>query len=279
MSYTPIVPLEGLGGWRFLQRTLDSQRAAFDASARNAREIEYFRENIAGADTAEKLVADRTLLKVALGAYGLGSEIDKRALMRKVLEEGTTDREALALRFSDPKFRELSFAFGYGDERGAQVGREGFAEQVIGRYRIRAFEEAVGAVDDSMRLALNFDRVVQTRAPAALSDDGFWLGVLGDPPLRAVFEGAFGLPSQFAALDIDQQVATMAERSERLIGSRDIADLATPEAREKVIRRFLLRQQINSGPSASAAGMGALQLLQSGSAGPSAIQNLLVSRF
>ena len=39
--------------------------------------------------SAADLVADRRLLKVALGAFGLEGEIDKKAFIRKVLEEGT----------------------------------------------------------------------------------------------------------------------------------------------------------------------------------------------
>lgn len=276
MSYTPIVPLSGLGGWRFLERTMETQRAAFDASAQNAREIEYFQANIAEADTAQKLVADRTLLKVALGAFGLGEEIDKKAFIRKALEDGTESREALAMRLVDPRYREMSAFFGYGDEAGAQVAREGFAEDIVARYRVRAFEEAVGVVDDSMRLALNFDRAIQTRAAAAIGEDGFWFGLLGDQPMRTVLEGALGLPPQFASIDIEQQAEEVARRAKTLIGSDDFRDIATPEARDKIIRTFLIREQIKNGPDATAQGATALTILQSG-AGSSAIQNLILS--
>jgi hypothetical protein len=278
MSFTPVIPLSGLGGWRFLQNTIESQRSAFESSAQNAREIEYFRENIASADTAEKLVQDRTLLKIALGAFGLSEEIDKKAFIRKALEDGTESRDALAMRLTDPRYREMAKSFGYGDEIGPQVGVAGFAEDAISAYRIRAFEEAVGAVDESMRLALNFDRDIQNLATSTIGEDGFWFTILGNDPLRTVMQSALGLPSEFGSIDIDQQAETIARRAKDVIGSSDFRDLATPEAREKIIRTYLIREQIKQGPSADAPGMAALGILQAG-AGPSAIANLLISRF
>ncbi len=47
----------------------------------------YFEANIGKVETAADLVGDRRLLKVALGAFGMDGEIDKRAFLRKVLEE------------------------------------------------------------------------------------------------------------------------------------------------------------------------------------------------
>ena len=108
MSYQPVVPLPGIAGWRFLERTQAKQQAAFENGAELQREIAYFEEKIAAVKTAADLVADRRLLKVALGAFGLESEIDKKAFVRKVLEEGTTAEGALATRLTDPAWRKLS---------------------------------------------------------------------------------------------------------------------------------------------------------------------------
>lgn len=277
MSFTPIIPLSGIGGWRFLERTLDAQRETFASGAQNAREIQYFKDNIAAADTAEKLVADRTLLKVALGAFGLGDEIDKKAFIRTALDEGTEASDALAVRLVDPKYREMSAFFGYGNEGGARVGLPGFGEAIESRYRIRAFEEAVGVVDDTMRLALNFDRRIQEIGAATTSaNDTLWFRVLGDPPMRAVIEGALGLPSSFGQLDLDQQLSAVKERAQSQFGADQVSELVGAEKRDLVIRRFLIRQQIENGPDQFAAGMSALTLLQNGT-GPNATLNLLLS--
>jgi hypothetical protein len=89
---------------------------------------------------------------------------------------------------------------------------------------------------------------------------------MGAPPLRKVFETALGLPASFGRLDIDRQREVFAERAERQLGSGRIADLADPDRREGLIRRFLMRAEASV---ALAPGMGsgaatALTLLQAG---------------
>jgi hypothetical protein len=280
MSYQPIVPTGGLSGWRYLQRTIEAQQTRFADSAVNARDIEYFRANIAQATTPEKLVSDRVLLKVALGAFGLSSELDKKAFIRKVLEEGTTvvdgEKRPFAMRLADPKYRDLAAAFGYGDEKGAQVTVKGFADDIAARYRVRAFEEAVGAVDNTMRLALNFEREMARLAKSDLNDNAAWLRVVGDVPMRSVFERAFNLPQQFATLDVDRQAAVLRERSERILGSKGFKSFAEPEARDAMLRRFFVQEQVAAGPSPNTRGMAALAILQ---AGQTQTANLLFSRF
>lgn len=278
--FTPILPISGLAGYRFLQRTLDKQQTAFNNSAELARDVQYFRDNIAKADTAEKLVADRRLLRVALGAFGLGDEINKQAFVRKALTDGTEERTALANKLVDPKYREFSAAFGFGNSSGAQVAAPGFAEDVISRYRVRAFEEAVGAVDTTMRLAMNFDRAIQPLAAKTIDPKTIVFQVLGDTALRTVIESALGLPDSFASIDVDKQAEVVTDKLKRLVGSDGIKALTDPAKRDTVLRTFFVREQIKQGPSASTPGFSALTLLQNGSgAGPSAILNLLLSRL
>ncbi|MEM6565334.1 MAG: flagellar protein, partial [Pseudomonadota bacterium] len=66
--FTPVIPSTGLVGWRFLQRTYDTQFEAFSQSSQLTRATDYFAQNINGVSTAEDLVSDRRLLEVALGA-------------------------------------------------------------------------------------------------------------------------------------------------------------------------------------------------------------------
>jgi len=275
---SPVVPLPGIGGWRFLQKTLDRQQANFARDPVNARDLQYFKDNIAKADTAEKLVADRTLLKVALGAFGLGEELPKRAFVRKALEGGVEDKKAFANRLVDPKYREITAAFGYGDAKGAQVAQPGFAEDIAARFRVRSFEEAVGAVNGDMRLALNFDREMARLASAGLKEDTAFLRVLGDKALGAVFQKAFGLPEAFGALEVDQQLSVLKARSARLTGGEGFKAFASADVRDKALRQFFARSQIEQGPSPTARGAAALTLLQGG-AGPNALFNLLQSRL
>ena len=189
-----MIPLGGIAGWRFLQRTQATQQAAFEKGPELQKDIAYFTEKIGAITSAADLVADRRLLKVALGAFGMDSEIDKKAFIRKVLVEGTTDPKALASRLTDKSYARLSDAFGFGEAGGPNTADAGFATTITAAYKTHAFEVAVGDADNNMRLAMNFRREVA--ALAARGEDGAsWYNILGSKPLRQVFEKAFGLPA------------------------------------------------------------------------------------
>jgi hypothetical protein len=278
MSFQPTIPLPGIAGWRFLERTQASQRAAFEKTPELQRDIAYFTEKIAGITTAADLVADRRLLKVALGAFGMESEIDKRAFIRKVLEEGTLDSTAFANCLADPAYRKLAAAFGFGNPGGARTAAPGFAAMIAEAYTTRAFEAAVGDADNNMRLAMNFRREIAELA-ARGENGASWFNVLGSKPLREVFEKALGLPRQFGQLDVDRQAETLADKSGALFGTDTLAAFRDPAAVEKLITRFLARAQIEDGITATTTGAGALTLLQGATAGGSqGLLNLLASR-
>jgi len=279
MSYTPALPLSGIAGWQFLQRTEASQRAAFAEGTQEKRELAYFRDNIAKADTVEKLLEDHTLLKVTLTAFGLEDEQYKKAWIRKVLEEGTESEEAFANRLSDPRWREFSKALGFGNLTGARTGFDSFREDIAARYLAHGFEVAVGEIDEAMRLALNFRDHIGERVDPAQTDLTNWYRILGDKPLREVLDTALGLPREFAQLDVAKQAATYAEKLQSRFKIASPAELLDPAKTEEIIRDFLVRTEIENGPSPTAPGMAALQLLQSGPLGLSSagIASLILS--
>ncbi|MEM0923504.1 MAG: DUF1217 domain-containing protein, partial [Pseudomonadota bacterium] len=217
--FQPLIPASGILGFRLLEQTEASQRLTFEAQPEVARDIAYFEENIAQALTPSDLIGDRRLLRVALGAFGLDEEIDKGAFLRKMLEEGTEDPDAFANRFVDPRFQRFVEAFGYGNLAGAQVAAPGFAAGIVDDYKDRQFEIAVGEQDSSLRLALNFRREITQYATAPDPDGVAWFSVLGDLPVRTVFEEAFGLGESFGQLEIDRQQLEMREFNNRTFGS------------------------------------------------------------
>ena len=262
MSFTPIVPMSGYGGWTFLQRTMDKQTAAFDASATMKREEAYFRENIGNVRTAEDLVSDRRLLKVALGAFGLDGDINNTFFVRKVLEEGTTEKTALANRLSDKTYLALSEAFGFDDAKGPKTTEKGFADKILSRYSDQQFESAVGEQNSDMRLALNAQRELTELAKKDSSDRTKWYKVLGSEPLRQVMQTAFNLPTAFASIDLDQQVRQIQDKFDGLMGTESLSTLSDPKQMDKLLKRFLTMSQIAG--SANTATSPALQILQSG---------------
>lgn len=251
MSFQPVVPLSGYVGWTFLSRTLESQTQAFNQSPSIQRDADYFRETIGSVETAEQLVADRRLLRVALTAYGLDEDLDSKAFVQQILEGGTIEPSALANKLSDKRYLAFAKSFGFGDFDTPRTALSYFPDEIIAAYEARSFEGAVGAQDESLRLSLNLERELDELATNSESETARWYSMMGQPPMRRVFESALALPTSFSRIDIDQQLEIFKERSEQIFGTQEIADFADPELREKLIQRFLLMDQLQGGLSMS----------------------------
>jgi hypothetical protein len=267
IGFQPIVPQTGYVGWRFLERTAETQRVAFEKSPELLRDLEYFKENISKATTAEDLVNDRRLLKVALGAFGLEGDLDKRAYVLKALVEGTDADDSFANRMVDKRYQELSKAFGYGNQFGARVERSDFAESIIAPYKVQKFEVAVGESDESMRMAMVFVREIGEFANSDSADESAWFKVMGNPPLRQIFETAFGLPKSFGLLDVDKQRDVFRDKARKLFGDSSLAVFGGSENVDKMLRTFFARKQISEGSGVGVPGATALTLLQNSAAG------------
>jgi hypothetical protein len=272
MSFQPVVPFGGLSGWQFLNRTLSVQKESFNAAPITARETKYFEENIGKISTAEQLVEDRTLRKVALGAFGLDDDINNNYFIKRVLSDGTIDPGSLANKMADKRYLEFSKAFGFGDSAIPSTFQSDFGAKITQAYQDRQFEIAVGAQDDNMRLAFNLDRDLADIAASSSSETTKWYTIMGNPPLREVFETAFGLPPSFVGLDLDVQLGVLEDRLEGALGSSDISQFTDPEKLEEMVSMFLVRAELNSGPSASTPGSMALTLLTQSNNRPSLLQ-------
>ncbi len=262
--FQPIVPVSGLTGWIFLNSTLDKQTEAFNGSPEIVRDTDYFEAQIGEITTAKQLVSDRRLLRVALGAFGLGDDIDNQYLIRKILEEGVENPTALANKLSDDRYKQFSAAFGFGSLSPPATLAEGFGAGITAKFRSRQFEVAVGDQDQSLRLAMNAERELAAVAGDDATEDARWFRILGTPPLRAVFEKAFGLPTGFGQLDIDRQLEVFKTSASKRLGVSSIDEFSSKSIREKLVETYLLQEQISSF-SAQTGGSIALTLLQSSS--------------
>ncbi len=262
MNFQPLIPLGGLPGWVLLNKTLERQTEVFNKSPQIIRDTDYFEQNIGSVLTAEDLVSDRRLLRVALGAFGLSDQINDRALLQKVLEEGTADRGALANRLGDTRYKQFADAFGFADKIVPNTILLSFGADITDKYRQREFEVAVGDQDESLRLAMNLKREIGDLVSSDSPNDTIWFQIMGTPPLRKVFEVALGLPSSFGQLDIDKQLEIFKDQSRNQFGLDKLSELTDDDLQEKLIQRYLLRDQISAIQVQSSSAT-ALTLLQS----------------
>lgn len=262
MTFSPVIPVGGYAGWTFLKRTMAQQTAAFNAQPSVKRDEAYFREKIGSIDTAEQLVNDPRLLRVALGAFGLESDIGNKFFVRKILESNTFDPVSLANRLANKQYQKMAAAFGFGDFPTPSSKISDFADKLLTPYKNQQFAVAVGAKNGDMRLALNLETELPALAGSSASPLAKWYSVLGNPPLRTVFERAFRLPPSFGAIDIEKQVTTLQQRAAATFGSSAIEQFSDPKKVEQLVRGFLLQSELASGGVGASGQQVALSLLQ-----------------
>lgn len=263
MSFQPLVPVGGLAGWRFLNRTLETQQDSYQNNTVLERETSRFQERFAAIKSAEDLVGDFEVLKVALGAFGLDDDINNKFFIQKVLEDGTSDPSALANKLSDPRYKQFADAFGFGPLQVPGYLKSDFAEDIVAKYKERQFETDIGKQNEEMRLALNLRREIATIANDDRTADSMWFGVMGQPPVRKVFEQALGLPSSIGTLDLDLQLRTFRERAEDLLGSSEISQFSEPENVEALLQQFFARSTATTSFQQTSSAAIALTILQS----------------
>lgn len=262
MTYRPVLPISGYAGWMFLKRTQSEQIKAYSGQAVVRKDAEYFREKIASIRTAEDLVSDYRLLRVSLSAFGLEADLPNKFFIRRILEEGTLDPKALPNRLADKRYVEFSKAFGFGNFSTPNTQLSDFPAKILNRFLNKSFQAAVGEQNQTFRLALNAESQLLEISKSSASARSKWFTVLGTPPLREVFEKAFGLPSSFAGIDLDKQVQEMEFRTQKTFGTSDIGQFANAETMDKLVRLFVIRSEVASYSFSSSGGQVALTLLQ-----------------
>ncbi|WP_172297651.1 DUF1217 domain-containing protein [Pseudoruegeria sp. HB172150] len=263
MTFQPVIPVGGFAGWSFLNRTREVQQEAFDNSSRISRDVEYFKEKIGKVLSAEDLISDRRLLRVALGAFGLDEDIGNKYYLRKVLDDGTLNDDALANRLSDKRYYSFSKAFGFGDFDTPRTVLSDFPSEITDAFKRKQFEIAVGERDPNMRLALGLDSALLEIAEKDTTENGRWFTVMGQGPVRAVFETALGLPTAVGALDLDQQLTIFRDRALSRFGNGEVAQFTDSAKREELVRLFLVQAELRTVSASHSAGTAALTLLQS----------------
>lgn len=199
--------------------------------------VDYYKANVDKVTSVDDLLKDRRLLTVALGAYGLESQVNSKALLRKLLSEDPTASTSLAQRMADPRYRAFATAFAsLREDGGAAIGKTASIDAVVGAYQQTQYEKAVGRNDTSARQALYFARV----APKATESI---YQVLNDTTLGAVVREAYGLPKETAALDAKQQVRQLEAEG------FDYTKLSDPKYVDTLINRFLASKDASEAPS------------------------------
>ena len=187
-------------------------------------ESEYYLDRVSSIRSLDEFIADSRLFRFAMTAFGLGELAFAKGYMRKILEEGVDDPTSLANRTNDPRIAEFARVFDFNGFGEATMDRAATRGDVVSRYVRQTLEETAGELDgEGVRLALYFER----QAPTI---DSVY-DILGDQALYEVVRNVLGLPSEFAAVDIERQAEVLSARL-------DLADFQNPDALQRFLSRF-----------------------------------------
>jgi predicted methyltransferase len=95
-----------------------------------------------------------------------------------------------------------------------------------------------------------------------MSNDAKWYTMMGEAPLRSMFETVLNLPSEFAQIDIDQQLSVFKERAKKEFGSDDMSIFSDPDVLQELITKYVVRDQLADFNASYSSNSIALSLLQ-----------------
>ena len=229
--------LDGLGSgtaWAVMQRQGETLRTRFAARRDNLQEIERFRARAAEINSVDELLRDRRSLTLVLEAFQLEGEIDKRAVIRRLLTENPANESSFANRMVHPRYRQINAAFG--GREGKPLGDPALVERLVQQAMLNRFEKAAGEGNSGMREALYFQRRIGT--VRSISE------LMSDRALTEVVRGALGLPAQFGLLSFEQQKALLTRRV-------DLSAFADPKAVGRMVQRYLVQAEGQGGQPAN----------------------------
>lgn len=218
-----------------LDRSLD----AVSKTPQVARETEYYLAHIGNVKSIDDFMADKRLVNYAMTAYGLGDLSYATAFIRRLLEGGVDDPQALANRMSDQKYSNFVGAFNFVRYGTATTAFDRTQKGTVDLYDRQTLEENVGQQSEGARLALYFQR----QAPNIVSS----LNILADAALLKVTQTALGLSPYMSAGSIESQQAMIEKKL-------DVADLQDPTKLATFLNRFTAlydMQNPTTGSSAS----------------------------
>ena len=197
----------------------------------------YYEANISKVTSIQDFVGDYRLLSYALNAFGLGDQINAKALITKVLEGGVSNSDSLANTLSDTRWKAFATAFDFAGQGASSVSTSSAVSATTADYVEQQLESDQGAEDVGVQLALYFQRV----APTVTSE----YGVLADKNLLQAVQTIFGLSPQSSATDIDSQ-------AQALSNLMPVSDLQDSTKLQQLTDRFAAMYDLTYGPNSGA---------------------------
>lgn len=208
------------------------------------RDTEYYQKNIGNIKSIDDFLKNDRVYRYAMKAYGMEDLVYAKALIKKVLQGGVDDSNALANQMSDPRFKAFAKTFDFKAFGEATTNTQAVQKDTVDAFVRQQLEANAGQDNEGVRLALYFQR----KASSVTSP----YGILADKALLKVYQTAFDISSMSSLQSIETQAATVKK-------VLNIADLQDPAKVQKIIQKFTAKYDLaNAQADASSSGVMAL---------------------
>ena len=226
-------------------RTETAHVTSFESSDPQTRlNTAYFQKVAANLTTPDKLLGDYRALSVVLNAFGISSDIQSTALLRKLMTQDPTQSTSLANTLGDAKLQR--FARAMNGFNPPPFGNAGDVTATITAAATNSYEHSQDTLSPGLQQALYFNRTVGNVTTVNQ--------LMSDPTLLKVAVVAAGLDvTQFGGLNFAQQ-QTIVTKTIKL------SDFQSPAKVNQMAESFLVRQGQSSSGGTTTADM-ALSLL------------------
>jgi hypothetical protein len=223
-------------GYQVISNRMDTWLKTVAAQPSVAAASAAYLERIEQIKSIDDFLKDDRVFQFAMKAFGLEDMGYAKAFMRKVLEEGIDSSDAFANQLADTRYREFADTFNFNRYGETATIFDKTRQGTVDRYIRQNVEEAAGAQNENVRLALYFER----QAPGI---SGAY-DILADQALTRVAYTALGLPSSTSLMNIDAQAQLLSSRI-------DFTDFRSPHLTNRFISRFAALADAQAGSSAN----------------------------
>lgn len=279
MAFQPVVPLSGIGGWKFLQATYDKQLQSYTNSPQVRNDRDYMIEKFSQPISVDDFLKDSRLVRATMTAFDLSGEEWKKGYIKKVLQEVNDPSSTFLARLNNPKYTTFANALKPVNDK-ISLEEDDIAAMAV-RFEAISFEIAVGEVDDTMRLSLNYKSEISAIVGSGAKEDTIAYRLMADIPTYTVVKAALNLPSDISKLPVERQAEMIKSGLKKALGVSKLSDIASPELVDRMIVRYHAMKSISEGAASYSPASAALTILGGSSYGygNSASQNLFLSKF
>lgn len=225
---------DNITGWTLLQKNTAVIEAAYAANGTDKSDIAYFKSVAPTLTTPDKLLGNYRALSFVTTAYGLGSEVNQTAILRKLLTQDPTASTSLAQQLADNNYR--VFATALSTWTPPPFSSQATINATIAGYQQHSFEASIGTDNSALQEAEYFTNTIS--GVTKLSQ------IMSDPALLDVVRTALGIPTSFGGLTYDQQVEILAPRV-------DLKQFQTTDGVSKFVTRYLAMDELNQSTTAT----------------------------